>query len=75
MKKIPLWDTNQESTCAYCQYAKVLTECDQVICQKRKNLYTVAHSCRKFKFDILKKEVCRAKVPDFDQFSSEQFKL
>lgn len=75
MNKIPLWDTKQESTCAFCQYATVLPGCEQVICKKRKNLYSDSHSCRKFKFDILKKDVRRTALPDFERFCEEQFKL
>ena len=75
MKKMPLWDENQESTCVFCEYAKVLVNCEQVICQKRKNLYVTSHSCKKFKFDILKKDVRRQRVPEFKKFKKEQFEL
>ena len=72
---MPLWDEKQESTCAFCEYAKVLTDCEQVICSKKKNLYVSSHSCKKFKFDILKKDVRRLKVPEFQKFTKEQFEL
>lgn len=75
MKKADLWDNQQENTCGYCLHAKVMAGCEQVICNKRKNLFSVSHSCRKFRFDILKKNVSRRKTPDFNRFSKEQFEL
>lgn len=75
LKKSEFWDENQENTCGYCQHGKVMHGCDQVICQKRKNLFAFSHTCRKFKFDILKKDVRRQRVPDFQKFSKEQFEL
>ncbi len=75
MKKIPLWDEKQENTCGFCQYATLLSGSEQIICTKRKNLYVISHTCRKFKFDILKKDVRRQKMPDFGRFSKEQFEL
>lgn len=75
MKKVPLWDENQESTCAFCEYARVLSDCEQVICNKRKNLYQASYSCKKFKFDILKKDVRRQRAPEFKKFKKEQFEL
>lgn len=75
MKKTPLWDEKQENTCAFCEYANILADCEQVICKKRKNLYVASHTCRKFKFDILKKDVRRQRVPEFKKFKKEQFEL
>ena len=75
MKKTSLWDEKQESTCAFCEYANILADCEQVICKKRKNLYSVSYTCKKFKFDILKKDVRRQRVPEFKKFKKEQFEL
>lgn len=75
LKKAPLWDDKQENTCRFCEYATLLAECGQVICKKRKNLFVDSHTCRKFKFDILKKDVRRQKLPDFKRFRKEQFEL
>lgn len=74
-KKAPLWDNKQENSCGFCQHANVLANGEQVICKKRKNLYTITHTCRKFRFDILKKDVRRQKLPDFGRYSEEQFRL
>ena len=75
MKKGSLWDEKQENTCAFCEYATMLADCEQVICKKRKNLYAASYTCRKFKFDILKKDVRRQRVPEFKKFKKEQFEL
>lgn len=75
LKKSPFWDNSQENTCAFCQHAGLLANKEQVICRKRKNLYAADHTCRKFRFDILKKDVRRQKMPDFGRFSKEQFQL
>ena len=74
-KKNPLWDSGQENSCGFCLYANVLANGEQVICNKRKNLYTISHTCRKFRFDILKKDVRRQKFPDFGRYYKEQFQL
>ncbi len=71
----PLWDDKQENTCGFCQHANILASGEQVICQKRKNLYDISHTCRKFRFDILKKDVRRPKKPDFSRFSEKNFEL
>ena len=75
LKKVPLWDEKQEGICAFCEYANVLADGEQVICNKRKNLYSASHTCKKFKFDILKKDVRRQRVPEFKKFKKEQFEL
>ncbi len=75
MKKTPLWDNKQESTCEFCVHAKVMPGCEQVICNKRKNLFSLTHTCRKFQFDILKKDVRRTKMPSFGTYTKEQFDL
>ncbi len=74
-KKQDLWDKKQEDTCGYCAYGKRMADGDHVICLKRKNIYDFSHSCKKFQFDIMKKEVRRAKKPDFSKFSASDFKI
>lgn len=74
-KTAPLWDDKQENTCGFCVHANILASGEQVICKKRKNLYDCSHTCRKFRFDILKKDVHRQKKPDFSRFSAKNFEL
>lgn len=74
VKKIEFWDSSQENSCGYCIYAKILPE-DKIICQKKKNIFNFSDKCRRFKFDILKKNVRRQKMPNFSQYSKENFIL
>lgn len=73
--KCNLWDIKQEETCGYCIYGKRLADNENVICKKRNNVFPFSARCRKFQFDILKKNVRRKKVPDFKRFSKENFEL
>ena len=73
--KCNLWDVKQEDTCGYCVYARRLTDGDNVICKKRNNVYPFSATCRKFRFDILKKNVRRRKTPDFPKFNKADFEL
>ena len=73
--KCTLWDPNQENTCGYCIYAKRMADGENVICKKKNNVFSFSATCRKFEFDILKKDVRRRKMPDFGKFSKENFEL
>lgn len=73
--KYNLWDVKQEDTCGFCVYAKRMADGENVICRKKNNVFPFSSSCRKFEFDILKKEVRRKKTPDFSKFSKENFEL
>ena len=70
-----LWDENQENTCGYCIFAGRIPNDDRVTCLKKTGIFEFNHTCKKFKFDILKKDVRRKKIPDFSKFSAENFKL
>lgn len=74
-KKQELWDKKQEDTCGYCAYAKRMADDEHIICTKKNNIFEFNHSCRKFTFDIIKKNVRRKKMPDFSKFSVENFEL
>ena len=70
-----LWDEGQENTCGYCIYAGRIPNDDRLTCLKRSGIFEFTHTCKKFKFDILKKNVRRKKIPDFSKFSAENFQL
>ena len=53
--KCNLWDVNQENTCGYCVHARVLIDDNKVICKKKNNIFSFSDTCKKFTFDILKK--------------------
>jgi len=73
--KQELWDKKQEDTCGYCVYARKMADGEHIICSKKKNIFVFSDSCRKFKFDIMKKSLRRAKKPDFSKFSASDFQL
>lgn len=73
--KFDLWDKFQENRCGFCVYGKLMADNEHIICQKRKNIYEFNDICKKFEFDILKKDVRRRKKPDFSKFSPENFEL
>jgi hypothetical protein len=73
--KISLWDDKQENMCGYCVFGEPVAGAEQVVCRKRRNIYDFECSCNKFKFDILKKNVRRQRLPDFSKFSPENFKI
>ena len=75
MSEAKLWDEKQENTCGYCIYSGCLPNDDRVTCLKRKGIFEFTDTCRKFKFDILKKDVRRKKIPDFSKFTAENFQL
>ena len=73
--KCNLWDVNQENTCGYCIYAKRLADEEKVICKKKNNICSFSDTCKKFSFDIMKKDVRRSKVPDFSRFKKSDFEI
>ena len=73
--KCNLWDVNQENTCGYCVHAKLLLDGEHVTCKKKKNMYLFSDTCKKFTFDILKKDLRRRKTPDFSRFNKSDFEL
>ena len=74
--KVKLWDETQENMCGFCIFAgKIPNDDDNITCTKKKKVFEFTNTCKKFKFDILKKDVRRAKVPDFSKFSAENFQL
>jgi hypothetical protein len=75
VNKVELWDASQERSCGYCAHSKILPDEDKIICQKKKNIFAFSDSCKKFEFDILKKNVKRQKRPNFSKFSKENFTL
>ncbi|MBE7014731.1 MAG: hypothetical protein E7419_05945 [Ruminococcaceae bacterium] len=65
MKKdtqIPLWTQENPSICRYCAFAKRFSLTEDVYCEKKKNFIKEDDTCKKFKFDILKKELRRRKL-------------
>ena len=62
-----------EPRCAYCAHGNSLGE-DQIICVK-KGVVSPAGSCRRFKYDPLKRVPPKPLVVSFDKFSDEDFSI
>ena len=74
-KKGQIWDEEQENTCGYCIFSGRIPSDDRVTCSRKTGIFEFNDTCKKFKFDILKKEVTRKRIPDFSKFSAENFEL
>ncbi len=66
MKKenIPIWENEGPDICRFCAYAKRDEEQPVVYCEKKKKEFPEDQTCRKFRYDILKKDVRRLKRPE-----------
>ena len=62
-----------ERSCTYCLYGTKLED-DQILCSKN-GMRGIDESCRKFKYDPLKRVPVKAKAMDFSKFQDEDFSL
>ncbi len=71
MKKI--FDKNNVTpVCAYCEHGKISSDGETVLCRKT-GVVDVNFTCRKFRYDPLKRQPRRAKP--LDKFSENDFSL
>ena len=68
-----LFEKDIEPRCAYCKRGALLDE-DQVMCVK-KGIVSPAGSCRKFKYDPLKRVPPKPLSVDFSHLKEEDFVL
>jgi len=61
-----------EPRCAYCEHAQIASNSVQVLCIKR-GIFDLNHSCKKFKYDPLKKIPTPA--PEMQEYSEYDFSL
>ena len=59
---IPLWEEAELKICRYCAYAKRMPASEEVFCEKKNTIHSEDNTCKKYKYDILKKEVRRRKL-------------
>ena len=77
MKKkdmIPLWEKDAPAICRFCAFAKRFSATEDIYCEKKKNFMAEDETCRKFKFDILKKELRRGRTSILSH-SPEDFEI
>ncbi len=70
----PLWTQENPSICRFCAFAKRFSATADVYCEKKKNFIAEDETCKKFKFDILKKELRRRK-PFASTHTPEEFEI
>ncbi len=63
-----------EKSCSYCVRAAKTIDSDYVICSK-KGIIPCNGSCRRFKYDPLKRIPQKAKTQDFSQYDDVDFSL
>ena len=68
-----LFQKKMDPRCAYCERSAKL-DADSVMCIK-KGVVAAGGSCRKFKYDPLKRIPPRPAVPDFSRLKDEDFTL
>lgn len=63
MKKneIPLWTQENPSICRFCANATRLPDSEEIYCRKKKKNFDEGNTCKKFVYDILKKELRRGR--------------
>ena len=68
-----LFQKNIEPRCAYCKRGALLAD-DRVMCMK-KGIVSTANSCRKFRYDPLKRVPPKPVKADFSALKDEDFTL
>lgn len=68
-----LFDRSIDPRCAYCKHGEAVDE-EQIICIK-KGLVTAAGSCRRFKYDPLKRVPPKPVAANFAHLKDEDFTL
>ena len=61
--------------CFFCEYSEKTDEDGIYICKKKNKTVSENDLCRKYKYDVFKREVKRKKKIEFSKFSEEDFKL
>ena len=59
---VPLWEEEEYKICRFCAFAKRVSVLEEVYCEKKKQVVPEDSVCRKYKYDILKKELRRRKA-------------
>ena len=70
----PLWTQENPSICRFCAFAKRFSLTEEIYCEKKKKFFNEDFTCRKFRYDILKKELRRRKAA-LPKHSAEDFEI
>ena len=72
--EIPLWENDMPEICRFCAFAARIAGSEAVFCEKKKQVFPEDNTCKKYKFDILKREVRRRKN-SASKYAPEQFEI
>ena len=72
--EISLWEESELKICRYCAYAKRLPATEEVLCEKKNVIHSEDNICKKYKYDILKKELRRRKS-ETKKFDKDDFAI
>lgn len=77
MKKtdeIPLWTQENPDICRFCAFSKRVATTEDIYCEKKKSYFNQEFTCKKFKYDILKKELRRGRSQTV-KYDKAQFEI
>lgn len=60
---VPIWGNEGPDICRFCAFARRREE-ETVYCEKKKKEFAEDETCKKFQYDILKKDMRRMKKPE-----------
>ena len=72
--EVPLWTQENPDICRFCAFAKPVAATEDVYCEKKKTFLNEEETCRKFKYDILKKELRRRRSQTV-KYDAKQFEI
>lgn len=72
--EIPLWEESELKICRYCAFAKRIPATEEVLCEKKNVIQSEDNICKKYKYDILKKELRRRKATT-KKFDKDDFAI
>lgn len=72
--EIPLWEESELKICRYCAFAKRIPAAEEVLCEKKNVIQPEDNTCKKYKYDILKKELRRRKATT-KKFDKDDFRI
>lgn len=70
---MPLFKKDIDPMCVYCAHSSSVSD-TEVLC-KKKGIQSPTSSCKRFRYDPLRRQPPRPKKVDFSSFSPEDFKL
>ncbi len=70
----PIWEEEELKICRYCAFGARVAASEEVFCEKKKQILPEDNSCRKYKYDILKKEL-RRRNPQVKKFCKGDFEI